>query len=395
MISVPTMAPHDSSSTQRTPADGGAEDVCAGQHIDRSNMPLRIGSIFAILAASLIGAFLPLILAKHADNRNIRKAFFFFTSVGTGVILATAWMHLLPPALEALHSECLAETLGGYDWAMAIGLFTVITMFFIEIVASGLGARGSSHQGDSTTIPTLGKCQTPTAKRTDEDSNQSPDLMGIALSQQSTVTDNSYWPKHDAQADTERQQQEESNSRKRSSILGGGTLMESTENKSERDNLQGQLTTTFILEFGVLLHGVFIGLLMSTTNEPVILTVVFAFHQCFEGLGLGSRLATTTWPRNGKWWPYIFSVMYAASAPLATVVGLVVQPQGSASQLLVTGIFNSISAGILIWTGLVELLAREFLFDPEMQKSSLSIKLAAFGGVAFGACMMAVLARWA
>lgn len=42
----------------------------------------------------------------------------------------------------------------------------------------------------------------------------------------------------------------------------------------------------------------------------------------------------------------------------------------SVTALAVSGILDSISAGILLWTGLVELLAHEFLFSEEMQEAS-------------------------
>lgn len=159
--------------------------------------------------------------------------------------------------------------------------------------------------------------------------------------------------------------------------------------------LSGQLTAIFILEFGVVFHSIFIGLVLATTSNLVVLAVVFTFHQLFEGLGLGSRLAVAHWPESSPWWPYLLASIFGLSSPLATAVGITTKPANAETQLLVTGIFDSISAGILLYTGMVELLGHEFLFNPEMRASPLKMQLSAFACIAVGATVMAVLALWA
>ena len=53
-----------------------------------------------------------------------------------------------------------------------------------------------------------------------------------------------------------------------------------------------QLTSIFVLEFGIAFHSVFIGLTLAVSgSEFTTLYIVIVFHQTFEGLGLGSRLA--------------------------------------------------------------------------------------------------------
>ncbi|KAJ2955908.1 hypothetical protein NQ176_g11358 [Zarea fungicola] len=71
------------------------------------------------------------------------------------------------------------------------------------------------------------------------------------------------------------------------------------------------------------------------------------------------------------------------------------KPANATDQKLTNAIFDSISAGILLYTGLVELLAHEFMFNPHMRRSPLKIQLFGFGCIATGAAVMAVLANWA
>jgi zinc transporter 1/2/3 len=157
------------------------------------------------------------------------------------------------------------------------------------------------------------------------------------------------------------------------------------------------MTAIFILEFGVLFHSVFIGLTLAVAGDDfTILYIVLAFHQTFEGLGLGSRLATASWPKKKYWMPWLLGVLYGLATPIAIAIGLGVRKTlapNSQHTRIANGIFDSISAGILIYTGLVELMAHEFMFNQEMRKSSLKMMLFAFLCMCVGAGLISVLGK--
>lgn len=165
------------------------------------------------------------------------------------------------------------------------------------------------------------------------------------------------------------------------------------------ESFAAQMTALFILEFGVIFHSIFIGLTLAVAGEEfTVLYIVLVFHQSFEGLGLGSRLAVAKWPEGKEWLPYVLGTAYALSTPIAIASGLGVRQTlepGSLMTLTVNGVFDSISAGILIYTGLVELMAHEFMFNTEMRKSSIGMTLSAFGCMCLGAGLMALLGKWA
>lgn len=165
------------------------------------------------------------------------------------------------------------------------------------------------------------------------------------------------------------------------------------------ESYSAQMTAVFILEFGVIFHSVFIGLTLAVAGEEFItLYIVLVFHQTFEGLGLGTRLAAAPWPKSKKLTPYFLGAGYAIATPIAIAVGLGIRtsyPPGSQKTLIVNGVFDSISAGILIYTGLVELMAHEFMFSPTMQRAKIGTVLAAFGMMCCGAGLMALLGKWA
>jgi zinc transporter ZupT len=122
-----------------------------------------------------------------------------------------------------------------------------------------------------------------------------------------------------------------------------------------------------LLEMGILFHSVFIGMALSVTIGPgfVILLIAIIFHQTFEGLALGSRIAVLNWKADAVQ-PWLMAVAYGLTTPVGQAIGLATHTLYSPSSqtgLLMVGIMNAISSGLLVFAGLVELLAEDFLSD--------------------------------
>jgi zinc transporter 1/2/3 len=66
---------------------------------------------------------------------------------GSGVIIATAFIHLLAPAFEELSSECLSGAWNDYDWAPAIAMAAVYGIFFAEVAAYRIGTKKLAKLG--------------------------------------------------------------------------------------------------------------------------------------------------------------------------------------------------------------------------------------------------------
>ncbi|KAK7918063.1 hypothetical protein PG985_009937 [Apiospora marii] len=361
---------------------------------------LRVSSIFVILVGSLIGAMLPVVLARSSKMRVPKLAFFVAKYFGTGVIIATALIHLLTPAFEALGSPCLEEyAISEYSWAAGICLMSIMAMFVMEILIAHYDIfDGHTHDAESLD-PSLDLLR---KKGSDSSSPPSPTPAH--------AHPHSHGPK-DLEAGHGGGVKEATEGHPRFQVPGADTdisyprgedhlghARDHTENDSY-SAFAAQMTAIFILEFGVIFHSIFIGLTLAVAGDEFdILYIVLVFHQTFEGLGLGARLATASWPKAKSYMPYLLAGMYAISTPVAIAVGLGVRQTLSPSSpttLIVNGVFDSISAGILLYTGLVELLAHEFMFNPDMQKAGLGIKLLALGCIALGAGLMALLGKWA
>lgn len=293
-----------------------------------SDMGARIASVFVILVVSGLGAFFPLLALKNRFFTIPQWVLFIVRYFGSGVIVATAYVHLLGEAEEALSNECLGGGWKEYSWPSGIALMGTFTMFSIEFfVRQYLRQR-------TRPIPIL-------------------------------------------------------------EIDEKGLVSERTE---EANSVTRKLVNILLLEFGIVFHLVFVGISLAISEDGFkLLFVAIAFHQFFEGMGVGARFATAPWPENRLYIPWLLAALFTLTTPVGIAVGLGVRKTYSSESLgalIVVGISSSFCAGLLIYNGLVELMAGDFLgedFDDALPRSAW---MAYFLLVA-GAFVMALIGKWA
>jgi solute carrier family 39 (zinc transporter), member 1/2/3 len=159
------------------------------------------------------------------------------------------------------------------------------------------------------------------------------------------------------------------------------------------------LIQCLLLEAGILFHSVFIGMAVSVATGPpfVIFLIAIAFHQSFEGLALGSRIAAINFPRSSPR-PWLMVLAYGTTTPIGQAIGLLLHRMydpHSETGLLMVGIMNAISSGLLLFAGLVQLLAEDFLSDKSYNILKGKRRLHAFISVIAGATLMALVGAWA
>ena len=116
----------------------------------------------------------------------------------------------------------------------------------------------------------------------------------------------------------------------------------------------------------------------------------------FEGLGLGSRIAELHDVKTIK--PWILSLLYGTTTPLGIAIGIGIRytyHANSPTSLLVQGILDSLSAGILLYTSLVQLIASDFVIDPSFRKQPKTYQVSAFVLLLLGVLVMSLIGRWA
>ncbi|KAL7270132.1 low-affinity Zn(2+) transporter zrt2 [Rhizina undulata] len=317
-------------------------------------MGVRISAVFVIFVTSAFGALFPVIAKRNKNIKVPEWAFFFAKYFGSGVIVATAFIHLMSPANDALTDPCLTGVITEYPWAQGISLMSIFVLFFVELLVMRFATFGSFIGHDHAA---------------EEKDHSHPHSAASS----NDPHFNHHLPEHQ---DTD--------------AAGNGF---------DTESYAAQLTALFILEFGIIFHSIFIGLTLAVSGaEFATLYCVLVFHQMFEGLGLGSRLSSVPFPKSKRWTPHLMAMLYGVSTPLAIAVGLGVRttyPPGGYTTLIVNGVFDSISAGILLYTGLVELMAHEFLFSSQLRSKSVGALFSAFGIMCAGAGIMALLGKWA
>ncbi|AAS54348.2 AGL143Cp [Eremothecium gossypii ATCC 10895] len=335
---------------------------------------IRILSVFIILLASAIGTFFPMLGSRFSRVRLPTWAFFFAKYFGSGVIVATGFIHLLLHGHESLSNPCLGGVLSEYPWAFAICMMSLFTLFFVEInshhfVNKAARSTAVAVAGDEKSI------------KEDESTEDTPPKPNTAVSGANSAVVSQHFAHDECHQDLEQ--------------------AKSLAADPNREQYLNQLISLFILEFGVVFHSVLIGLSLAVTAEDHFTTlfVVLIFHQMFEGMGLGARIAETEWGVHRKWTPWLLGLGYCLSTPIAIAIGLGVRhsfaPESRPS-LIVNGVFDSLSAGILLYTGLIELMAHEFLFSNSFKgEGGFNKMMQGFVYMCLGAGLMALLGKWA
>jgi zinc transporter 1/2/3 len=142
-----------------------------------------------------------------------------------------------------------------------------------------------------------------------------------------------------------------------------------------------------LLEGGILFHSIFVGMTVSITTDGFItLLIAILFHQTFEGLGLGSRIAAVPYPK-GSIKPWLLVFAFGTTAPIGQAIGLITRntyDPNSAFALILVGVFNAFSSGLLIYAGLVDLLYQDFLSAEADAALTNRKKMIAFGYLLLG-----------
>lgn len=172
-------------------------------------------------------------------------------------------------------------------------------------------------------------------------------------------------------------------------------------NLADRDP-QRALLQCLLLEAGILFHSIFIGMAVSvaTGTAFVVLLIAICFHQTFEGFALGSRIASlipALFPASSPR-PWLMCLAYGATTPIGQAIGIgahaLYDPESQLG-LLMVGITNAISSGLLLFAGLVQLIAEDFLSDRSYESLKGRRRLEACAAVGLGGILMALVGAFA
>ncbi|KAL6852763.1 high-affinity Zn(2+) transporter zrt1 [Amphichorda felina] len=330
------------------------------------NVKLRVGLLFVILTTSAIGVFGPILIHRWMPSK-LNLVFVLLKQFGTGIIISTAFIHLYTHASLMFTNECI----GTLDYE-AVTSSIVMAGLFISFVVEYIGQR----------------------------------VVSAKLQREVSLT-----------------------SKERAQTV-----------------LSSEVVNILVMELGILFHSLLIGLTLVVSGDSFFITlfVVILFHQVFEGIALGTRIATIGTPEhvvtivnhtetnNGaspdadKNVPHgeegsstssetllptslsmkqklILASLFAFITPIGMAIGIGVLDHFNGNDkntIIAIGTLDALSAGILIWVGVVEMWAGDWMTGSHGHKAELAdadwitVTLAGFGLVA-GFVIMSLLGKWA
>ncbi|XVE51691.1 hypothetical protein DITRI_Ditri02bG0061900 [Diplodiscus trichospermus] len=311
-------------------------------------LPLKVIAIFSILFASIIGVCSPLftrsIPALHPD----RNLFVIVKCFAAGIILATGFMHVLPDSFDMLSSRCLKENpWHNFPFTGFVAMLSAIVTLMVDSMATSIYSKKCSAE----VIPAAGG--SPAGGRQQE-------MVVVNVGQ---FHGHHHGPKPAGNADQQ---------------------------------LLRNRVIAMVLELGIVVHSVVIGLSLGASNNTCTirgLVAALCFHQMFEGMGLGGCILQAEYKALKK---FVMAFFFSVTTPFGIALGIALSKtykENSPTALITVGLLNASSAGLLIYMALVDLLSADFM-GPKLQ-ASIKLQIKSYAAVLLGSGFMSLMAKWA
>ncbi|KAJ1294254.1 hypothetical protein BS78_01G132100 [Paspalum vaginatum] len=335
--------------------DPAADGAC---HNVPKALRLKLIAIPTILVSSVIGVCLPLFSRSVPALRPDRNLFVIVKAFASGVILATGYMHVLPDSFNNLTSPCLPpKPWGDFSFTAFVAMLAALSTLMVDSLMLTFYNRRAKQGGASASGAAVADHESPA---------------------------HGHWHGHGH---------------------GHGDIVVAAENadvakpdgdEASKVQLRRNRVVVQVLEMGIVVHSVVIGLGMGASQSVCTirpLVAAMCFHQLFEGMGLGGCILQAEY---GARMNSALVFFFSTTTPFGIALGLAltkVYRENSPTALIVVGLLNAASAGLLHYMALVELLAADFM-GPKLQ-GSVKLQLLSFLAVLLGAGGMSVMAKWA
>ncbi|KAG5554102.1 hypothetical protein RHGRI_011843 [Rhododendron griersonianum] len=308
----------------------------------------KLIAIASILLAGAVGVSLPT-LGKIFPALSPENDFFFVVKAfAAGVIFATGCVHVLPDAFELLTSPCLGESpWGAFPFAGFGVMVAAASTMLVDQVAGIVFER--MH---------FGKAKEVAAASEEEKVGEHEGHVHVH-------THATHGHAHGAAFGDEAQ-------------------------------LLRHRVISQVLEIGIVVHSVIIGISLGASGNPKTikpLVAALSFHQLFEGMGLGGCISQAKLKATSV---TIMSIFFSLTTPVGIAIGFAISNsynENSPTALIVEGLFNAASAGILLYMALVDLI--EVDFKSARVLNNLKLLFACDVTLLLGMGCMSLLAIWA
>jgi zinc transporter 1/2/3 len=321
------------------------------------DMPWHIASFFIILVASILGSVFPILSVRVPFLRENSKAIDIIHSFGYGVVISTAFVHMIPHANANLNSPCLDTGYSGLPMVICLASMFMMQLFETEIMVF----FSKQIAATSNTEKAIGLEDSTTA------ANLQTDLL-------SSVPMHGHHQGHSHHGHSH----------------GVAMFLDDASRMRKK-------VSVFIFEIGVAVHSVIVGIELgvATGKEFMPLLLAVAFHQFFEGIAVGASAMTAMTSIKSL---LLTALAYSLSTPLGIFIGIIISSTyspTSSTALWVQGTFDAMAGGILIYTGIVELLNNQYTANAEFHNKPGSARALNYAFLYLGSAAMSIVGLWA
>ncbi|KAL1344898.1 hypothetical protein HN51_018701 [Arachis hypogaea] len=360
---------------------------------DSAAFVLKFVAIASILLAGMAGIAIPLIGKHRRFLRTDGNLFVAAKAFAAGVILATGFVHMLSDATDALNNPCLPTSpwhkfpFTGF-FAMMAALFTLLLDFVgtqyyerkqgVNRAVEEQARVGTSESGVEDGIV---EAKDWSGKVFGEEEKGGMHIVGM-------------------HAHAAHHRHNHPHGQDACHGIGGGVRPHDHGHvhgtHEEEDSDVRHVVVSQVLELGIVSHSVIIGLSLGVSQSPCTIRPLIAalsFHQFFEGFALGGCISQAQFKTSSA---TIMACFFALTTPtgvgIGTAIASVYNPH-SAGALVTEGILDSLSAGILVYMALVDLIAADFL--SKRMSCNFRLQIVSYCMLFLGAGLMSSLAIWA
>ncbi|PSC74270.1 ZIP Zinc transporter [Micractinium conductrix] len=404
------------------------------------DLRLHLWAILIMLLVSLAGSLGPIALHLSTRGAGVGVATRLGALFGCGTILATALIHMLPPAVEALQSPCLPSFfVGGYGpWAYLFVLVAMLGMHLLDFLMKshhwrqrqlalqqvqaalqqqqaaqrqgdghaclGLFDEGGCHAHHLALVSAMsaGKASSPRAAAAAPAGKPGCDAAVQAAAQAAAEEGLAVCSSDDCAhsggegSDLCCPLLPRGDQDGESCSSGGGGRGSDGGSSSSSSGDTSRVVGVFLAEAGIIFHSVMIGMTLGVTGGPAFrgLLLALSLHQLFEGVAIGSAAVDSGLSASKS---ACMGLSFSVTTPAGIAVGIAVREtfdKDAGGALLAAGIADAVSAGVLIYVALCGLLTPMLTDSQWLRRQRWPLQAAALGAVYSGAGVMALLGRW-
>ncbi|XP_048539994.1 zinc transporter 10-like [Triticum urartu] len=345
--------------------DGGG-DVCRNE---AAALQLKMVAVAAILVSSAAGVAIPLV--GHRWRGGVRAgeggwAFVLAKAFAAGVVLGTGYVHMMHDAEEKFLDPCLPDSSPWrqFPFAGSVAMLASLVTLMVDFIGTQFYERKPRDMAAAASATTSAQ---------DERSPLLEDGRTTGGEKCKATLGHSHAHVYEG-------------------VVHNGHGHENEEGPSQAR----QVVVSQILELGIVSHSVIIGLSLGISQSTCTikpLVAALSFHQFFEGFALGDCISQAQLKDLSMLlMAFFFAIKTPAGIAAGSAMASFYNPY-SPRALVVEGILNAMSAGVLIYMALVDLIAADFL-GRRMSNNPTILQVGAYVSLFLGAIAMASLAIW-